>query len=190
MAILFSDNFNRSNGPIGSNYTDMAGTTNIVSNQCVCSTSPYSFFTWTGSPSADQYIEISSVTVPTSPQFTALMLRLDLAGGGDWYHLGWDDNGASIHRYDDAANTQLGATFSAPSAGQTVRFQVVGSTIAVYYDDALITTRTDATYSAAGQIGVFSAGGTIDNLEIGDPPTATFQAAWAADTNIILGGWN
>ena len=71
-----------------------------------------------------------------------------------------------LFRRDNGVDTQLGASFLQEVInGDSMGLEIVGSTLTVYYRSqgggwTSLGTRTDATYSAAGSIGVFLNGST------------------------------
>ncbi len=95
-------------------------------------------------------------------------------GGGtlNGYYLFVNSTSAKLYRIDSGTNTQLGADFTQTIAtGDSFGMSLVGSTITVYFKAAAgswtsLGTRTDATYSAAGKIGIRGADGT--NISLAD----------------------
>jgi hypothetical protein len=110
-------------------------------------------------------------TVPTIPTVDfdgfSLYARLVSIGSGttDGYAVTVFRNGGvfnnwQIERIDNGVPTTLGAGFTqAIAAGDSVGLEIVGSTLTAYHKPSAgswtsLTTRTDSTYSAAGNIGL------------------------------------
>lgn len=178
MAVLFTDNFNRANGGLGANWTDIGAAPAIVSNQCAFNADAVLSYWNGGTPDADCYAKCVASTLSTNPGSTGLVLRFN-TGTFSGYYAWWHGGGTPlcrIARIDGGTPVTLGTSFAAPSAGQTVEFSIVGSTLSVYYNGALQATRSDSTYTAAGRAGIqgLDTTGRIDDFEVGtpgDPPT-------------------
>lgn len=171
MTVLFQDSFNRANGAIGANYTELTGnSTQIVSNVATGNGSGAVSNVWNGSTLADGYAQAKISALPGSGgNFAALSARF-ATGTFNGYVLEITDTTGAIRRYDAGVGTTLGATFSAPSTGQTVRFSVVGAVLRVYYNGTLQATRVDTAYSAAASFGfgfTTTSSGSFDDFEVG-----------------------
>lgn len=173
MAALFTDNFNRANGTLGANWTNLgAGACSVVSNQCAMGNGSDALPYWNGgTPNADCYVQCLNVTQGYDLyHYSGLVLRFS-STTYNGYGLIWDTGrGAQILRFDGGVPTLLGSAFTQPSNGQVVKLEIVGSTISVYYNSSLQTTRTDSTYSAAARAGILglSVGVIIDDFECGN----------------------
>jgi len=183
MAALFTDNFNRANGAIGANWSQLGAAPTIASNQCALpSTDALSYWNG-GTPAADCYVKATFVNIGTNAgtNYTAILLRLNTTSF-NWYQVIFStDADARIRRFDGGVGTTLGAAFALPSAGQVVEFRAVGSTLSVYYDGVLQTSRTDSTYTGTGRAG-FSGRGTtlrLDDFEAGEPVSGSPAAGSA-----------
>ena len=77
------------------------------------------------------------------------------AGGTATYYGYYDDGGTTGYCFKNVAGTwtQLGATFTSPSAGATVRLEVQGTTLTVKYNTVSQGTRTDSAI-ASGVAGI------------------------------------
>jgi hypothetical protein len=173
---VFSDDFNRADGPLGANYTVNIGggvaTFTIVSNKAVYDT-----------PSDNhggeaKYINnVNDTNIRASVKFTTgSNLNIETIGiiarftagssDGTGYFLVGDQNGFYIYRFDDTVDEQLGANTSITLKTNTtyiLEFAIVGSTLIGYLKDSggtilLKITVTDSTYST-GKV-VFGAEGT------------------------------
>jgi hypothetical protein len=138
----------------------------VFSNQVRSSSSGSSFADayWaatTFGPDCEAYFTIS--TLPSGTEIIYLDIRIQSPGtsGMDCYEVVWDASSATarIYRIDDGTNTLLGSTVSvAYNAGDGYGFGVIGSSITLYRRVSGVwssqATRTDSTYSSAGNIGL------------------------------------
>ena len=171
------DNFNRANGGVGANWGDIfavGGGSNlwITGNQLSDFTTP-TLGQWTTDfgPDCETYITHTSTLAPFEPDqelpsdYFILYARLANMGAGttDGYAVKIDgDDVGTFYRYDNSAPTQLGATVLVTgllAVGTKWGMSIVGNIISLYYKLAagswtLVTTRTDATYTAAGRSGL------------------------------------
>lgn len=157
------DNFNR--GSLGTNWTTLLGTIDIVSSTVLgCSSAPgigeYNvttygadsecYFTITTVPGTDQYVSaLARMTTLSIATTDGYMVRVYKRTTTDE----WE-----IHRIDNATATQLGATMTQEfAANDSVGIEVAGTTITAYFKTggswSAVGNRTDATYGAAGYLG-------------------------------------
>ena len=170
------DNFNRANGGVGANWGAIlaaGGSTLLISNNELADNVPPTDGQWTTDfgPDCETYITQTSTLLPTDvgnelpPDAFWMFARLANMGAGttDGYAVKIDGDGVgTFYRYDNSAATQLGATASVaglPAIGTKWGMSIVGNIISLYYKLAagswtLVTTRTDATYTAAGRSGL------------------------------------
>ncbi|MBO0885102.1 MAG: hypothetical protein J2P17_33175, partial [Mycobacterium sp.] len=169
-----SDNFNRANGGLGSNWTTVAGTVapKIVSNKVQPGTAgAVNSAYWSANTfGGDQFAQATLPNSSGTQYGPGIAVRLS---GGTGYFL-WYGNAAgtvSIWRMDSSASwTQL-----AHSANLTIsptdvwKIQAVGSTISAYQNGSLVTQATDTHY-ASGSPGVwlYYAANQITNWSGGD----------------------
>jgi hypothetical protein len=177
------DNFNRANeGPYPSANWDGKilsgdGTSfSVIANQCKAGSNLARMY-WKAStfgPDCEAYATI--VTVPVAGTFSdvALLLRVQQPGTGgaggtttDGYYAGWTNLAGSdelvFFRIDNESFTQLGSTQTPGNMVDGNKFgaSMIGSTIQAYVDTgggwaAFGTSVTDATYTAAGYLGVLT----------------------------------
>lgn len=183
MAVLFADDFNRSNsGTLGGNWTALASSFSIVSNQAVCSSSAAStYYNATNGP-ADGYIQTTVVTFSSPSNYLGLVYRLDTSTFNGYY-LGMDTTGTLLWRIDGGVPTAMGSAYAAPSNGDVIRVEFNGSTHEVFYNGVSKGTRTDGTYTGANRCALSGQGtaGVIDNFEVGDftlPPATLTQEGY------------
>jgi hypothetical protein len=131
-------------------------------------------------PDCECYYDIITLDRSVGGAFQ-IYFRDDLAGNN--YLLGWYTDtspvdGLIFTRDDNDVGTNLGSNVGLNcSSGYSFGFEVIGSTLAGYYRTttsgpfSLISTRVDATYSAAGRILIALSGGAgheIDNIGRGE----------------------
>lgn len=157
----FSDNFNRADGGIGANYSDMYGNglPNVASNEVTMSATVW------------QIVRVNSVVPATANQQVELEYRSGtdgalyvcsrlngingtLAGYYAEYHAFF--NTISIYKMTAAAFGSALASYSVTlSAGQTFGIRVVGSTLYMLMNGAPVGSPvSDSSYSAAGDWGL------------------------------------
>lgn len=183
------DNFDRANGAVGASWSKIWSGDNdlyVASNQVANNgtVNAWSNGGWnaaTVGPDCECYLTIA--TVPTN--VFNLYIRMDVlntAGGPDGYRLSYNGDGTFyIDRMDSGTATHLGTVISRSlSNGDAVGIEMVGSTFTFYYKASggswtSVTTRTDATHSAAGYIGLEVQSTTIrgDNFGGGTIAAAT-----------------
>ena len=159
------DTFNRANGDPGPNWTSPAWLGlhkfQILSNQVQFTTigdegdgywNPATF-----GPDAEAY-----TLIPTISFGGSLLIRLGSPGASvNGYRLQFGASFQILYRLDGGVVTQLGATITATvSDGDSIGIDSVGSTLTAYRKNAgawaTLETRPDATYSAAGYVGMTS----------------------------------
>lgn len=178
------DNYNRADAAsLGSNYTDyvasgFAGNIGIASNQAAGQTAGNNLVMWnvnTDGPDCESAITIN--TKPANGAAVALYLRGQQISNIltiDGYLCAMiTDAGTDIfriQRIDNAVATTLGADITQEfTAGNSFRFSAVGSTLTVEYFNgtswSVLGSRTDSTYTAAGNPGLLMVGTTarVDN---------------------------
>ena len=192
MSSLFTDDYNRANGGAGANYTDLLGALNVSSNRVVGSGGTWVARIDGGSvPASDCYVEMDLAALPTGADSFSLYLRTNLVSNNG-YRINFTSADATIDIVVAGTPSSIGASFSLPSAGQKVRFEARGSSLLAYYDDTLVTTRTDASYTG-GERSLISGAGTTgagDNLKIGNLPTissATPSGTLGTSTTATIG---
>ena len=170
------DNFNRGNGGVGANWGAIlaaGGSTLFINNNELADNTPPTNGQWTTDfgPDCETYITQTSTLFPFEPDQElpadsfVVYARLANMGAGttDGYAIQINgDNQAFFFRYDNSSVTLLGATVDVSSyqgTGTKWGMSVVGDVISLYAklpagSWSAITTRTDATYTAAGRSGV------------------------------------
>ncbi len=176
--ILASDDFNRADSAtLGANWTALAGTAGIVSNQCDSKTFDgsgrcvqfYSAITWPD----DHYSEVTlgSVAASASP---GPMVRV--ASGALTYYICFCNTVSDLNLASVVAGAFTGiGTLPVFNVGDVVRLEAAGSTLRVYQNSAVVLTVVDTsiTSGSAGLNAGFTtvdqkvdnwSGGTVDPL--------------------------
>ena len=162
------DNFNRADGDAGANWSKIWSGDymfTVASNQIKCPWSAnWANAGWnvaTFGADCEAYVTIATVSGANSISVYARMSALNTAGGPNGYRVSLTAlNTLSIQRLDSGSPTTLGATISQTiSNGDSLGIECTGSTIKAYYKASggswtEIGSRTDATYGAAGYIGL------------------------------------
>lgn len=157
----FSDDFNRADGALGSNWVSTTGHSNCVifSNAVRSDTAgPRSLnavATATATFTADHEAQVTFTALGGS-DFGGVGVRID-ATAGTGYIIRCDGGNASgrrIHRINQNTITQIGLVNVPLVANDVVRLRASGTTISVYVNNVLIDSVTDTTYTT-GQPGIF-----------------------------------
>lgn len=178
MSTDFSDPFTRADAAnLGGNYTSLANPFTLVSNQAAPPATNGADYVNSTTPGAACWARVNAVTNVAATNYLGLGVRLN-AGSVNGYYAAWDTGGLTIYRIDGGTPTALGTTgLTAPTNGQDVYVEMRGSTLRVFYgalaSPTLIGSRTDTTYSAAGNVLLLGQSTTarIDNLSFGTLPT-------------------
>jgi hypothetical protein len=163
------DDFNRANEgpPPSASWTNSAGTAGLAGLQVVSSTLQNSgsfeqredyWNVTTFGPDSEVYVTVTTVGITSF----RLYLRLQTPGtaGTDGYLAYFASTAVFIYRIDNTSLTQQGASVSLTLAGgESYGFEIIGSDMNVYKKSGgswgtTLATRTEATYSAAGNIAI------------------------------------
>ena len=176
-AATVSDNFNRANGGLGSNWTTVSGTVapQIVSNTVQAgSAGTLNSAYWSANTfGSNQYAAASFPNSSGTNYGPAIAVRLSNSKGYIlWY--GNSANTVSIWRMDSSSRwTQLKASAKLTIAATDVwKLQAVGSTLTAYQNGKQVVTTTDTHYTTgAPGIWMYYAGNQITNWSGGDVAT-------------------
>lgn len=206
------DDFNRSNGALGANWSsvDPVGSTGtdwtIASNQVLAVTSAYLAEYWTGGASVTFGPDCAvGVTVAAAPSgsFNNISLWLGLHGGvgtasADGHRLTIEGTQVTIETITNGSESAIGAAISETrQAGDTYVLERIGSTLTAWRlrggSWTNLGTRT-AVYTAAGSVGLsmYDPGGTgrLDDFiggtisSSGEAPAFTVSPAITGDPYI------
>jgi len=171
-----SDNFNRANGPLGSNWTDMSDGGMTIASQAVAGgSSGMSGDMWTGSSfGSDQFSQVQL----TSNQLTGgewIGPAVRAQNGGQNLYLGiyfWNNGSPQLRLYLRTSGnwTQLGSSYntSALPAGTTLELSATGTTISFLENGTPVITVTDSSLTG-GAPGIMAYGtGQADNWSGGN----------------------
>jgi len=108
------------------------------------------------------------ISLVTASGIMGLYMRMSspTSSSADGYHLRTDNvNNWLIYRIDNGTSTQLGSTVNGPATGTMLGAELIGDQIVMYHFISgawsSTITRTDATYGAAGYIGLVGANTTF-----------------------------
>lgn len=157
---IASDDFNRADGGLGSNWTTIATTTapaivsNTIHDQGAAASSG-AFWNANFFPS-DQWAQITMVTQEASAGSQGVALRVQENAYS--CYLGFYDAGTGnlrIRRVDAGASTNLVAVAYTFVANDVIRFEAIGTQLRLYVNDVLKLATYDTTYRSgpAGYIG-------------------------------------
>ena len=150
------DNFDRSNGPLGSDWTSyLPGgifvgpliTSNTVQN--TASKQGMGAF-WNASTfAADQFSQFTALNAKGSIPSLSPAVRLTSTGGYECVFESGISNATGIYKLTGASAALLsGGVTQTLSAGDVLRCEVQGTTIKQYYNGTVLQTATDSTYTS------------------------------------------
>lgn len=165
--VSYTDDFNRSDGALGANWTTFGtGSISIISNQVGNTVSSQS-----GSAirvetiDSNQYVQ-AKCTVDAA---TSLLLRYN-SSTDSGYSLNIDGDNLHVYRIDNGVSISLTANISS-TVGPTdvIKFTAVGSTLTIYKNGSYVASITDSTYTS-GKTGlsIWHTAGRFDDFETGN----------------------
>jgi hypothetical protein len=148
---------------------------------------------WTSVPSGDFYVEarIKPQTNSTT-SVKQLYMIARYRDATDWYAAGLNVQSSTASTAVEISKmttpgglvrlAQVKAPIALDTTWYTVRFELVGTSLSVYLDGALLKTVTDTAFTA-GKIGLFTANKSfeIDDVKVGDPNDRPVQLTVGAD---------
>ena len=177
-ATTVSDNFDRANGALGSNWTTVSGTgaPQIVSNTLrVRTAGALSSAYWSASTfSSDQFAQASLPNSSGTQYGPGIAVRLSGSKGYFlWY--GNSSNTVSLWRMDSSSSETLlkqSASLTVSPSSDVWKIQAVGSTISGYQNGKLVVQATDANIkSGSPGVWLYYSSNQIDNWSGGDVTT-------------------
>lgn len=185
----FSDNFNRADGALGSNWSTVTGRSalQIASNAVNAASVAWCaarVATGAATIGNDQYAQATIANVGAF-DYVGVLVRVDGSGNGYGVHIDGRSGIAtnSIFKMTAGGVTgYLGTGSLTVSAGDVLRLEMSGSTLTLKKNGATVDTATDATY-ASGQPGILSDYGNtnvgiLDDFSGGDLASATPLRVW------------
>jgi len=188
----YSDDFNRADGPLGPNWTDMTDGGMAITSQVVAGSSGgYSGDIRTAeSYTSDQSSQVEvTATQLSDGQWIGPAVRAQNGGQNLYLGLYWWNNGSPVlmlFKRTAGAWTQLGSTYASGAlpAGTQLKITAAGSTISFFQDGVQRVTATDASLTGGGPgimadgtptadnwvgaslgaAGTYSVGGTVSGL--------------------------
>ena len=177
-ATTVSDNFDRADGALGSNWTTVSGTgaPQIVSNTLRVGTAgALSSAYWSASTfSSDQFAQASLPNSSGTQYGPGIAVRLSGSKGYFlWY--GNSSNTVSLWRMDSSSSGTLlkqSASLTVSPSSDVWKIQAVGSTISGYQNGKLVVQATDANIkSGSPGVWLYYSSNQIDNWSGGDVTT-------------------
>jgi hypothetical protein len=195
-----TDNFNRADGGLGSNWVSSPSWPGleIVSNRYQWTIGG----TWNGAywnPSVNTFANDQFAEATVTGHHIGIVIRHQAASTSCYLASIQGGNNVDLWRIDSGGFTGLGGQSVAATDGHVLRIEAVGSTIIVKLDGATVITVSDATY-ASGQPGIASYTNTPaygDNWSAGPTAggapaaiTGTFATTEASDIAVFNGTVN
>lgn len=169
--VVFTDNFNRADGSLGSNWTDVTALA-ISSNKVTGSTGSACLgVTVPALPTAAGYAQLTITTGGGGSSSQGVMIRMPGGTTQTGYLWRYSGSGATqLFVVSASTYTAIGSPYSATlTAPFTLRIEAQGSTIRGYVDGVQRQSTTDATNSSGTHAGVRLTGTTVraDDFEMG-----------------------
>jgi hypothetical protein len=164
----FSDNFNRADGAVGSNWTTLTGfnAMQVVSNTACATggTAASHVATATATFAADH--EAECVITPFN-NFDWGGPGVRFSGNDGYVARCTTSTRIDLFRLDGGTLTAIGTGAGTYAVGDTIRIRAEGTAITVYANNTLIRTATDATHSS-GQPGLYYERGDANITRLDD----------------------
>ena len=177
LAATAADNFNRANGSLGPNWTDISDGGLAIVSQAAAGTASAGVsgdIRTAESYTSDQYSQVAvTSTQLTGSQWIGPMVRAQNGGQNAYVGIYYWNNGSPdlmLFKRISGSWTQLGGTYSsgALAAGTQLQVKAAGSTISFLQNGVQRITATDTSLSG-GAPGIMSYGtGQVDNWSGGD----------------------
>lgn len=179
-ATVYTDDFNRTDGSLGSNWTRIVAGSEGVGELKVASNTVYeltyqvasmSYYSG-GTFNANQYAEIDYAN-NTVPDINGVGVRLNSSGNG-YFCAYYNGTAFGIYKLNAGVRTLLGSGATVSYAqGDRIRCQASGTsttTITAYINDSQVDSQTDSSSPyTSGYPGIVSHGQKpLDNFEAGD----------------------
>ena len=171
MALPATDNFNRSNGAIGANWTALGNASSnpgflVQANACKANTSPgggvSAFAVWNADTFGDDHF--AEATFASSGNM-GLCVRMRDNGSARADGYVWRFNNGTISRVNGGTLTALTTGLSVPAVGSICRLTVSGSGLVPLDDGVALGLVTDSTFTTGGAPGIFGTSGNAGTLD-------------------------
>jgi len=165
-----TDDFNRADGALGSNWAYRTGTAAVSSNKARADTINLveALYTGAGRLKSDSYakFKIAAITVGNAPIIRALArFRSDAQQG---YGFQWTGNTFQLHRWNNSS-VAIGASFSSALAvNDVMEIRCVGNSITGYLNGVAICGGIDTTWLDGWYGGFASDVNVVGDVEIDD----------------------
>lgn len=178
-----SDNFNRADGGLGSNWVaspDTAAdqTTLIITSNAVTGQGAVNAYSWWGANAApdDQYAEVAVTTLPTAGAWAGPTVRGNADGSSHYVLIAWDNGGnptLELFKRIGGNYTALGSVpWPSATAGDVIRLEAFGKNLTGYHNGTpiIIASDTDLTWGMPG-LATFRGTEVLDNWAAGNVVT-------------------
>ena len=154
---LFSDGFNRGNAAnLGAQWTNLSGAVGIVSNQAKAANVGTNLAVRHGIVFKDVKLEAAVTVLNTGFSEAGLVARA--VNATNYYYAALEGNNGSfsvaIYKVVNNVKTRIGAAASVGAATGKLRFEAVGNSLKLFFNDVVQVNVLDNTYLAAGLAGL------------------------------------
>lgn len=167
---IFTDNFNRANGAIGSNWTNLNGTFGVNANQAkplTLGADSRAQSVWSGGVIGnDQYSQAALVNVAS---YAGVVVRGALAAYTCYVAVA-NGTDSIIQKFVAGTGTGLASGGPAFAAGDVIRLEVKGTALTLFKNGNVVLTATDSAIASgyAGIAGYSATNRAVDNWEGGE----------------------
>jgi ELWxxDGT repeat protein len=161
---LFQDSFNRpDNTDIGAAYQKVAGNFDINTNQLRALNAGTNLAIRDGVSRLNVKLEAMVTVSPSIVSEVGLVARVQ--DSQNYYCAAIENNGtsftASIYKVVNNVKTRIGAAVPSGSNLGRLRFEVVGNSLKLFFNGALLIDATDTTFAGAGTVGFRGSANTV-----------------------------
>jgi hypothetical protein len=193
--VTASDNFNRANGAMGSNWTTWGSLPpHIASNEVKgggnASPDAGGAYWSANTFGNDQYSEVQVLGAIISGNWQGPVVRADATGQNDYTVIYYNGSTYVLALYKKISNayTQIGSNYNLPGAlnsGDVVRIEASGTTLTVKLNGTAVITQTDSAIAGGSPGLVFYGNDLMDNWDAGELTASPLFAVSMADLPII-----
>jgi len=166
----YSDNFNRANGSLGSNWTVIEGTWAITSDTAwataVGSQSDAGAY-YNGSPLADCYSQVTVVALPVGGTYAGPAVRMSQGTGSTINGYGFYVTGTTWYliKQVNGVHTNLATGSHTLASSDVLYIQAQGTTISAQINGSQVASVTDSTYTSGYQGMVYQFGSASTTMD-------------------------